>query len=168
MRNSMSVFRTPRFPVWSLADDLETIFERAFQNPLSDAAETSAARPAAPNVDVEETESALLLSVDLPGVRREDLAIDLTENVLTVSGERKRDRGSSTEKFERRFTLPSTVDATRVEAHLENGVLEIALPKAEAAKPRSIEIQSGKSGFFSRLIGDKKNQEDSTGKVENQ
>jgi HSP20 family protein len=93
-----------------------------------------------PYTKVTETDTHTLVAMDVPGVKLEDIKIETEGDLLTVSGERK-NYGT----FSRSFTLPSTIDTQKVEARLENGVLELHLPKAEAAKPRRIEIQSGKS-----------------------
>jgi HSP20 family protein len=93
-------------------------------------------RSLSPACDVSETEEKFLLSVDLPGMKKEDIKIELKDQVLTISGERK------TEKYQRSFTLPTVVDGNKVEARYEDGVLELTLPKTELAKPRQIEILS--------------------------
>ncbi len=62
-------------------------------------------------------------------------------------------------KFERTFTLPETITADKIEAHYENGVLNVALPKAEAAKSRTVQIQTEEGGFLSKLLGTKTNKE---------
>jgi len=167
MRNALDAFRGQRIPMWG-AQDMDDMFERAFQSPLSMLEQM---RPAMlsdkqwymPNFDVNETEDAYFLSVDLPGVKKDDVTIDLSDNVLTVSGERKHEyetqnKGSrrfeqSYGQFTRSFTLPAAVDAEKVEANLEDGVLKIALPKSEQTKPHKIQVQSGRSGLFSKLIG---------------
>ncbi len=59
-------------------------------------------------------------------------------------------------RFERTFTLPTSIAAEKIEAHFENGVLNVALPKAEAAKGRTIQIQSGQGGLLSKILGTKK------------
>jgi HSP20 family protein len=59
-------------------------------------------------------------------------------------------------KFERIFALPASINADKIEAHYENGVLNVVLPKAESAKGRTIEIQSGQNSFFGKLLGSKK------------
>lgn len=167
MRNSIEVYTNGRVPTaWSLMDQFDEMFERAFQNPWSLMGDM---RPIErelfqPHMDLEENESAYLMTIDLPGVKKEDVQVNLNGNILTVSGERKRmetvtdKNGTRKEeraygKFQRSFTLPETVNAEKIEANLENGVLSLALPKAEAAKPRTIQIQTGKSGFFSKLLG---------------
>jgi len=114
-----------------------------------------------PRYDIEEAEKHFLLSFDIPGVKKENLNIEVKDGVLTLSGERK----SSTKKegfserfqgnFQRSFTLPENVDADKIEAHYEDGVLQVALPKAEAKVGKKIEIGHGdnNTGIFSKLIG---------------
>lgn len=160
--------------MWNLPD-VEEVFERAFRDPFSLLEEIrptvmTQERWFSPNFDIDETGDAYLLSVDLPGVKKDNVKIDLSENILTVSGERKqeyesksgetRHYGRSYGRFQRSFALPGTVDVNGVEATLEDGVLHIALPKSERAKPRSIEIQTGKSGFLSKILGSGKKTED--------
>ena len=122
-----------------------------------------------PACDVEETDSHYLMSFDLPGVSKDDVKIEVVENQLTITGERKalekkddKNNRHVAERyygsFKRVFTLPSTIDATKVEASYRDGVLQIALPKAESAKPQQIKISEGKGGIFSKLIGQKQTQ----------
>ncbi len=113
-----------------------------------------------PNCDVNEAENHYMISFDMPGVKKDDVKIEMRGNQLVISGERRNEakncsRGSYG-KFERAFTLPETVNTEKIEAHYEDGVLNIALPKAEAAKPKAIEIQTGNGGFFNKLLGSKK------------
>jgi HSP20 family protein len=103
-----------------------------------------------PPVDVQETEEGYRLFAELPGMTREDIQITLENNVLRLSGERKFEKDVKKENFHRiersfgsftrTFALPSQVDAERIQAAFENGVLTINLPKAEQAKPRKISI----------------------------
>ena len=109
-----------------------------------------AARTWAPLADLTETEDAYLVEVDLPGVKRDDLTIDLTGTELSVTGELKdkerqgwlRHRTRRVGRFGYRVTLPQDVDADKVEATLADGVLTVRVPKTEAAKPRRIQISS--------------------------
>lgn len=107
----------------------------------------------APALDVEETEDAFTLYVELPGVSIEDVEVSLEENVLTITGERRfyegRD-GDSFRRVERAFgrfhravRLPDRVDAAHVNATHRDGMLTIEVPKAEEAKPRRIEVKTG-------------------------
>lgn len=124
-----------------------------------------------PNCDINESESHFMVSFDMPGVKKEDIKIEVKDKHLFISGERHREikeeqRGSTLRhermygKFERTFVLPSLIDTEKIEAQFENGVLNIALPKAESAKARTIQIQSEQSGFFDRLLGNKKELKD--------
>jgi HSP20 family protein len=108
-----------------------------------------------PAVDVWETEKELVLSFDLPGIEEEKIAVELDENMLTVSGERERMGEHSSERFyrfERRYgqfsrsvSLPAGVKDSDVQADYKNGVLEIRIPKPEEPKPRRIEIGGNKA-----------------------
>lgn len=120
-----------------------------------------------PSCDVNETKDLYLVSFDMPGVKKEDIKIEVQGNQLVISGERQREvkeeNGEATlhhermyGRFERTFTLPATIAADKIEAHYENGVLNVALPKAEAAKGRAIQIQTGQGGLLNKLLGAKK------------
>ncbi len=105
-----------------------------------------------PATDIIETEEGFLLLLDMPGVDKEHLIIDLNEDEIKISGKaeweapEKRKLGhvefGSGEYF-RSFTLSHIVDKDRIKATLKNGVLEVVLPRAEKAQPRKIEIQAG-------------------------
>ena len=112
----------------------------------------------APAVDVRETNDELQVTAELPGLAPQDVNVTVENGVLTISGEKKQEVREGTEdsnyylyerrygRFERSFSLPRTVNADQVKARFDNGVLTIALPKAEAAKPRKVQIESnGKS-----------------------
>ena len=105
-------------------------------------------RPLNPAHDVSENEDHYMVSIDMPGVKKEDIKIELQKNQLLVHGERHRDKV----KFEKTFSLSTSVDCEKIEAQYENGVLNIALPKVELAKPRTIEIKTGHEGFFKKLL----------------
>lgn len=115
--------------------------------------------------DFHEDENNFVLTMDIPGMKKEDIKVELNDKILTISGERKREffdketesKGvRRTERsygfFQRSFALPSAIEAGKVEAHYTDGVLELVIPKAEESKARRIEIQSGKSGIFGRLV----------------
>lgn len=101
--------------------------------------------------DVAEKDDAYVVKASLPGVNPEDVDITLADNVLTIRGETKADTEIKEEHYhlrERRFgsfmrsvTLPNAVDADKIEAVNENGVLTLTLPKAESVKPRKIEVK---------------------------
>jgi HSP20 family molecular chaperone IbpA len=106
----------------------------------------------APSVDIFETDQALTLLADLPGVRSKDLTIDLKEGVLTLSGDASAEEGSGellvfreyqTGTFFRRFNLSDVIDQSKIEAELKDGVLRLHMPKIEAAAPRRIQVKAG-------------------------
>lgn len=115
--------------------------------------EPATSRPWVPPVDILETENALTLTADIPGVKFEDIDVRMENGTLTVRGERKFEKKEGEGKggyhriersygsFERIFTLPDTVDAERVSADYKAGTLTITLPKKEIAKPRQVKVQ---------------------------
>jgi HSP20 family protein len=111
--------------------------------------------PLRPAYDVEEAENHYLLTLEMPGVARDQLRIETVESQLAITGER---RGG--QKFQRTFTVPSGVDLDRVEAHYQDGILRLYLPKHEKAKPRQIKIatDAGSSGLFRKLLGSEKSE----------
>ncbi|HWN19192.1 MAG TPA: Hsp20/alpha crystallin family protein [Gemmatimonadales bacterium] len=102
--------------------------------------------------DVTEDSNGIQISMELPGVDPEQVRLSLENNILTVRGEKKaqveegNDRVHRFERkygqFERAFVLPNTVDAEKVDARYEHGVLLITVPKAERAKPREIRVRA--------------------------
>ncbi|MBW2303190.1 MAG: Hsp20/alpha crystallin family protein [Deltaproteobacteria bacterium] len=104
-----------------------------------------------PAVDIFETDNEITLLADMPGVKAEDLNIDLRENVLTLDGDVKTPEGENevdvireyrTGKYHRQFSLSQVIDQSKIEAELKDGVLRLKLPKAEAATPRKIAVKS--------------------------
>lgn len=105
-----------------------------------------------PAVDIFEEGDRLTLLADMPGVKPNDLKIDLHENVLTMTGEVDSPEGEAeadvlreyrSGTFYRQFTLSDRIDQSKIEANLTDGVLRLVLPKAEASKPRKIAIKTG-------------------------
>jgi HSP20 family protein len=103
----------------------------------------------APAADLEETDTHYQLMLDLPGVKKDEIQIEVRENRLHISGERKFEKNTKlvAERtfghFERVWTLPKDVDAEKVEAAYSDGVLNVRIAKAEQAKPRVIKVQAG-------------------------
>ena len=104
----------------------------------------------APRTDIHENENEVLLDIELPGLEKSDIKVEVKDGVLTVSGERTRENESKDEnchrlerhygRFERTFTLSDAIEADKVSAEYKNGVLGLQLPKAEKAKPKEIEV----------------------------
>jgi len=103
-----------------------------------------------PRVDVRETDEALFVHAELPGVDKKDVILEVKDGVLTLSGERRYEKDVKEEhvhrvermygQFSRSFNLPRNVDAAKVDAHMKDGVLQVRLPKLESAKPKAIAI----------------------------
>lgn len=108
-----------------------------------------------PACNVEETDSNYLVSVDVPGMKKEDLKIELSSNVLTISGEHKEERkeGKKSQRiteryegcFERSFHLPDIADSAKIEANYADGVLNIGIPKMAKGQTKQIPIGGSKS-----------------------
>ncbi len=105
-----------------------------------------------PAVDIFETDQEITVLADMPGVKAKDLAIDLRENTLTLSGdvespERETEeevfREYRTGNYYRQFTLSDVIDQSKIEAALKDGVLRLRLPKVQAAAPRTIPVKTG-------------------------
>ena len=106
-----------------------------------------------PAVDIYETKESIVLNVELPGVTKEDIALEVKDSTLTIKGEKKLEKNVKEENFHRlersygsftrAFTLPSTVQQDKVKAKFRDGILEIMLPKAEEAKPKQIKVDVG-------------------------
>lgn len=104
-----------------------------------------------PNVDVYETENSYVLKADLPGIKKEDIQLDVNNNTLTIKGDRKfeekveKDNYLRIERrygsFSRSFTLSDKVDKENIAANYKDGVLEVTLPKKEEAKPKEIKVE---------------------------
>ena len=108
----------------------------------------------APSIEVVEKEDKFLIKVELPGVKEEDINISLAGNTLTIEGEKETEsevekKGyyyseSSYGSFSRSMTIPSTIDASKIEANCDKGVLEITLPKTPEVKPKKIPLATKK------------------------
>ncbi|HEX4825368.1 MAG TPA: Hsp20/alpha crystallin family protein [Candidatus Polarisedimenticolaceae bacterium] len=106
----------------------------------------------APPVDIFETQEQLVIRAEVPGVRKDDMDVQIENGVLTLHGRRERDTDVQEESayrlervygaFTRSFSLPTTVDAARIAATYKDGVLEVIVPKAEMAKPKRVEINA--------------------------
>jgi len=105
-----------------------------------------------PPVDIFESNDQLVIRAEVPGVQRDDMDVRIENGVLTLHGERKRETEVQDENafrrervygaFARSFTLPTTVDASKVTAAYKDGVLEVTVPKVETAKPKKVEIRA--------------------------
>jgi len=111
-----------------------------------------------PETDVTESESEIRVSTEIPGLRPEDIRVELENNVLTIAGEKKDEREEHQEEgrfhlaerrwgeFTRSFVLPREVKGDQIHADYNNGVLTISIPKAESARRRRIDVSSADRG----------------------
>lgn len=137
--------------VFTLRGRLNRMMDEAFG--LSQYDEGTVGSTWLPPVDVFENTDHIKLVAELPGVKSDEVKISIENNVLTLRGEKQQIAEEKSERvhryertygrFERTFTLPSTVDADRIEANYEDGVLTVMLPKVERARPREIPIKTG-------------------------
>jgi HSP20 family protein len=144
-------FRTGLGDVAVLQNRLNSIFND-FARPES-GSEALAAGNFIPAVDIYEDTHQLVLKLEVPGIRKEDLDIHVEGRTLTVRGERKFENEEKEENFHRiersygsftrSFTLPNTVDVENVQATTADGVLTLSLPKKPEAKPKQIQVRVG-------------------------
>lgn len=133
-------------------EELEREMGRLWDRPLLPAREffPEAGKEWFPRVDVTEEKDRILVRADLPGMKQEEIQVEVDEGTLTIRGERKKETESKEGKtyrlersygsFLRSFTLPATVDETKVNAAYKNGVLEVTLPKREGTKAKQIKV----------------------------
>lgn len=168
LNNLRPIYRPSRMFDNNIWNEMDRFFDDFNRNlPVNDE------RLLSSNIEVDEQKDHFLVCVDMPGIRKEDINLEIKDNIVTISGERKsrfdnrEKEGSKNEvanygSFLQSFSLPSTVDADKIEANYENGVLELFIPKSQMARSRKIDIQSGREGFFNRLLGQKKEHKDVT------
>ncbi len=138
-------------PLSRLQDEMTDLFGRFFGTewPFLERGQGTGWWPA---MDVAESDQAITVSAELPGLKAEDVDISVHGNVLTISGEKK-DSSEQREgdryhverrygSFQRRLQLPADVDVERIQAECRDGVLTVTLPKTEQAKPRRIDVKS--------------------------
>lgn len=141
---------------WSEFSGLQRAMDRLFEDSFGNDYERSLSNKLGnwnPSSEATETKTHYEFRFDLPGVSKDAVKIELHDNQLTVSGERKEEKSAESEdnkkhftemvygSFYRSFTLPREVDAERAEAKYENGVLILKVPKTEQSKPRQISIK---------------------------
>ena len=134
---------------WQEMEDASLRLNRLFGR----SANGSASSGWTPAVNVEETEDALLLSAELPGMTIDEIELEVKENVLTIQGEKKDEKEEKDDRryhlwersfgsFRRGFTLPRTVATDKISAEFRDGILFIQMPKAPEAKSRKITIKA--------------------------
>lgn len=172
---ALDVFRRNRPRSGSSWDDMSRDFDRLFNEMEQWFGGPSRTRFSDnqaeffPACDVDEDESSYLMTLDIPGVDKNDIDIEVVGNTVKVSGERKFEHEDKSKnryrmerqygRFTRSFALPEGVNPNQIEANYDNGVLRISLPKSEQLKSHKISINSEKPGFIEKLTGKSKNQQ---------
>jgi HSP20 family protein len=139
-----------RFEPFAGFGNLRSVFNGLFDENLGRSSTQPSVSKWYPAVDVLESKDSYLIRAELPGMKREDIKVEVKDGTLVLSGERKFEKPADgveyrhvervTAKFWRSFSLPETVKQDGIEATYKDGILEIRVPKAEEAKPRQIEI----------------------------
>lgn len=137
----------PLRSAWDLQDEFSRFFDD-FGNSSGGVEERFT-----PPIDIQETDDAYIVEVDVPGMKKEDVQIEVNDDVLTIKGERKNGHEEKREdyhrierqygSFRRTVTVPGGFQYDAVSAKFEDGVLRVTLPKREDAKPRRIEVKAG-------------------------
>src|SRR5437868_5423935 len=151
---SLIPYQNPESSTWSsldrlidLRDEMNRLFELPFMSNVARQAQLFSGW--APALDLYQNDDNVVVVVELPGMRKEDIEISLHDGMLTIAGERKEqttegDKAERSERYVGRFrrsiTLPTRVDASKVNATYKDGILTVILPKAEEAKPKHIQV----------------------------
>jgi HSP20 family protein len=133
----------------NVQDDMDRMFDDFFG--WVPVRRSAAQQRWAPPVDISEDNGSILVDVEIPGMKKEDIKVSLENNVLSLKGEKKQQREVNQENlhrwerrygsFVRSFELPMPVQADKIKASYKNGVLHVELPKAEEVKPKEIPIE---------------------------
>jgi HSP20 family protein len=142
-----------RYDPWRLLNELSTEIGRLYETAPTGDVDTSSLATSdwVPAVDIIEEADRYLIHADVPGVRPEDIDVHMEGGVLTVRGQRNSESTEAGEgykrverargMFHRRFSLPDTADAERISARVDNGVLEVVIPKQERVQSRRIKVE---------------------------
>jgi HSP20 family protein len=137
----------------TIQNEMNRLFNTFFDPSAPTGRGTGTTRRWLPAMDLVETQDHYVLRADLPGLSDGDVNVQLEDNVLSISGERKADHNDQQEgyyrlerafgAFSRSLTLPDGVDPDGVQAHFDRGVLEIRIPKPEQKRPKTVQITLG-------------------------
>ena len=133
----------------TMRQDLDSLWDRFFpEKPFTEGYLT---HEWLPSIDLTETKDNLLVKAELPGLEAKDVEVSLTDDILTIKGEKKEEKEEKNEHhffverytgtFERRIKLPTLVKTNAIDAKFDRGVLTISLPKSEEGKKKAIKIK---------------------------
>ena len=136
---------------WKILNQLQKEVENAVNRYQTQSDSTVATSNWIPAVDIKETADNFLIFADIPGVEPDQIEVTMENGLLTLKGERKTAQQIQEKEYKRverlhgtfyrRFTLPDTADAEKIQATCRQGVLEITIPKKEAAQPKKITVE---------------------------
>ena len=139
---------------WDPFREMEDVFDRyskAIGWPRRGTQEVMATGDWAPRVDIAETDNEFIIKAEIPEVKKDEVKVTVDSGVLTIRGERKQEKEEKDKKFHRveryygsfmrSFTLPDNVDEGKIDASFKDGMLNLKIPKTEAAKPKAIEVK---------------------------
>ena len=141
------VNKNGRHSLWDFMSEMDNFFGNSYSN--SNLSEYGSSFQ--PAVNILEEEEYFLISADLPGLEKDQINIDFTDGILSLSGERKEEKTTGEKnfrrvekrygKFVRSFRMPDNIKTEQIDASFSDGVLEIRIPKSEKAKPLKIEVK---------------------------
>ena len=142
---------TPMKDIEELEKRLSSILGRVTPAAAGEKKESLAVTDWSPLVDISEDEKEYIVKAEIPEMNKEDIKLNVHDDVLTISGERKYEKEEKGKKYHRieraygsflrSFTLPEDADGSKVSAEYKDGVLNVHLPKSEKAKPKAIEVK---------------------------
>lgn len=164
MSNRLSLFRPERIFTFRDLNNIQRRLDRLFEDVFTPASrEISEMEAYTPPCDIEEADSHYVVSLDVPGMSRENLKVEISGENLVISGHRKEEHITSKAepqiseryqgKFYRTMSFPGLNEKSKVEAVYKDGVLRVAVPKATAEKRTSIPISEDKGGLMNRILG---------------
>ena len=138
------------FPMFRLRNGIDKLFEDFFGQDQGLAPLQAGARML-PAIDVKETDEAITVDAEMPGLKQEEIQVNVEEGILTLSAERKQEKDEKAKnvhrreryygRMERRLMLPASVEEAKVEAIYKDGVLHVTLPKKASAKPKAVAVK---------------------------
>lgn len=149
MRNPVELWRANRSPLREMQQQMDRLFEEFSSWPTLETVST-AGGAISPKCNVTEDSGNYYIKFEIPGIKKDQIKVELNNNILSVSAERKEENRKEDEKqylaefsygsYFRSMTLPTTVDDKKIEATFDNGILSLRLPKAEVSKAKQIAI----------------------------
>lgn len=141
---------TEELDIYRPFEEMQKVIDRFFEE-FPRILPTFSTETFVPAVDISETDKSYEFEIELPGMKREDIEIEVSDGILTVKGEKKEEKKEEKKgykkiersygKFERSFTLPQYIDEKNISAKFENGLLNISIPKSPEAKASSRKIE---------------------------